>query len=550
MAVMSLLSCRKIDLESFVPEIPLLTIHEDIINVSNEGITAEIEIESNLPWRMTSDASWITVVEGNGLKTGKAKITISKNTIQEERSAILTVYIDNNTQRSIQVIQAAGAPLPNVFKHYYVKAAGSETNDGLSWENASSLHKALSSAAEGDIIHIAAGTYVPTLPLTGGAIEDVAFEINKNVTLIGGYPADAVEGDISQPEIHKTLLSGNNQAYHVVVVHAERIEGVQVLLSGLTIANGKATGTGSVNAGGTNVSRNYAGGLYVAKSLVEVENCSISSNNATNAGAVFIAGNAQLSIKNSTVSGNSATGNAGSIWNSDGTLYLYNSDVSNNTATGIAAGLYAINTTKQVYNYVYNTTIANNQSGMRCAVFARQNAIFYLVNSTVYGNTSNTGASGLVTHASGSEINVINSTIANNTSTSGEGNALNILATGGSIRLHNSIAIHNGSNASIAASSEIKYQASIFDQVLYDEDGHQTTLVDDTNNLLKSFDSYGALGYTAPLSNTNTSAHIHGLTNLQLEVLFNNLSLDMSYYLIDQNNKSRTNRKAMGAAIE
>lgn len=550
MALVSLFSCRKVELKSFVPETPILSINDDVINVSNEAITAEIEIESNLPWRMISDASWITIVEGNGLKTGRAKITIAKNTALEERSALLTVYIDNNTQRTIQVVQEAGDPLPIVFKEYYVKTSGNDANDGLSWDNAISLHKALSIAEARDVIHIAAGTYVPTQPLTGGTTADMSFEINRNIKLIGGYPANATTGDLPLPESNVTLLSGNNQAYHVLVVHAEPIDGVQVLISGITIADGNAVGTGSVNAGGTTVARNYAGGLYVAKSVVKVENCRINSNNAANAGAIFITNGAQLSLEKTSVNGNSATGNGGSIWNGDGTLYLYDSEVSNNTATGIAAGLYAINTAKPVYNYIYNSTIANNRSSMRCAVFARQNAVFYLVNSTVYGNTSNTGASGLVTHASGSEINVINSTIANNSSTTGEGNALNILATGGAIRLHNSLAINNGTNSSMAASSEIKYHASILDQTVYDKNGLQTSLTVDPSNLLKPFAAYGALGHTAPLLNNNSNAHTQGLTNLQLEVLFHTLGLDRAYHLIDQNNKNRANKTAIGAAIE
>lgn len=550
LALICLFSCRKIDLQSFTPETPVLSTNTNSLNVPNQVTAVEIEVEANLPWRLVSNVDWISIVEGSGLKSGRAKISVAKNSLLVSRTGTLTLYIDDTAKRSITVTQEAGDPIPVIVKQYYVKSTGNDTNDGLSWNKAINLHKALSLANEGDIIHIASGIYTPSVPLTGGTSADNSFEVSKNIKIIGGYPTNAVDGDNPNPTVNPTILSGNNTAYHVLAIYADKITGAKVSINGVTIRDGNATGSGTLSVNGVSLARNYAGGILASRADIELNNCIVTNNSATNSGAIFITNDAQLTLKNTKVISNSATGNGGAIWNDGANLYLYNSEVSSNTAGGVAAGLYAYHASKKMYNYVYNSTIANNQALQRSAIYARQNAIFYLVNSTIYGNTSSNGATALSTHAAGSEINVISSTVSNNTSTSGTGDAMTTLATGGPIRVYNSIVINNGATPTNKAGNEISFQSSILDAAVYDNNGNLSSSVADPSALVKPYANYGALGNSTPLLNNGSVAHTSGMVNTQLEILFNNLSLDKTYYLIDQNNKNRTNKAAMGAAIE
>jgi hypothetical protein len=552
LAMISLLSCRKIDRESFVPETPKLSTDSEMMTVANGSSTIEINVESNLPWRMISNTSWITIVEGSGLKSGKAKVTIAKNALLENRIGTLTLYIDDSTKQIITITQDAGLPVPVVVNEFYVKTTGSETNDGLSWNNATTLHKALSISDEGDIIHVAAGVYVPSTPVTGGAAADISFEISKNVKIIGGYPANATSGSVATPETNKTILSGNSMAYHVMLICASKIPDLKVSINGVTVTKGNASATASsLTINGITFARNYAGGIIIGKSTVELNNCIVSENNSNaNCGGIYMKDDAILTLNSSKVVTNTVTGNGGGIWNDGSTLYLFNSEISNNTATGVAGGVYAIHSgTKPTYNYIYNSTIAQNHTNTNStAVYARKNSIFYIVNSTIYGNTSNGTAAGLRTNEASSEINLINSTVANNIGGTGtSGNGLTSTASR-PINVYNSIVVNNGDIQSSGA--DIKFLSSILGSDIFDYNGNKLVTSVDPTNLIKPFANYGALGASAPLLTNNSAAHINGMTNLQLEILFNNLNLNKSYYLIDQNSKSRVSKSAMGAAIE
>lgn len=83
----------------------------------------------------------------------------------------------------------AAASASDLATHYYVKTDGSADKDGLTWETATTLANAIDQAMNGDVIHVAAGSYVPSVPLTGMKTAlDNTFEIHSNFSMIGGYP--------------------------------------------------------------------------------------------------------------------------------------------------------------------------------------------------------------------------------------------------------------------------------------------------------------------------------------------------------------------------
>ena len=85
----------------------------------------------------------------------------------------------------------------NNGSEWYVSAAGSNKNDGKSPETPlKNVQKALDQAADGDLILVAEGNYT-------GTLDQGFIEINKYVSLVGGYSQDFSERD---PYSYKTYI--------------------------------------------------------------------------------------------------------------------------------------------------------------------------------------------------------------------------------------------------------------------------------------------------------------------------------------------------------
>ena len=99
-------------------------------------------------------------------------------------------------------------------KYYYVKTERHGTGDGSNWENAMNgedLTTYLPLAPDGSTFYVAEGSYKPECD------EDYCtFTINSNVTVRGGYPADAKTGDLSDPKKYKTVFDGDKNGDNVI----------------------------------------------------------------------------------------------------------------------------------------------------------------------------------------------------------------------------------------------------------------------------------------------------------------------------------------------
>jgi hypothetical protein len=130
--------------------------------------------------------------------------------------------------RAIAVLAAAiNLPLPaQTFVDVNAPAGG----NGLSWATAyASLQQALTAAAPGAAIWVAAGTY------PGG------FVVPSNVMLLGGFRAGATRADQARPSDYPTILDGQNTARVVQL-------GNNSTLDGFVVTNGNAPAPGGGGA--------------------------------------------------------------------------------------------------------------------------------------------------------------------------------------------------------------------------------------------------------------------------------------------------------------
>jgi hypothetical protein len=568
-----LASCSKVELESFTPQIPVISFDQAEVRIGNEADTMEIAVDANLPWRIKTDANWLTLIKGNGHAGEKATIAIQRNRVVTERSAKIIAYITNDSQSELMLIQAAGDPLPDVTRHFYVKTTGLVTNDGLSWANATTLDIALENAVANDVIHIAKGTYVPTKMITGGTVaQDVTFEITENVNIIGGYPEDATTGATANAALNETILSGqlsSGQAYHVVAITAIPETGKKVNINGISIKNGRAhTAATNIPINGINVSKGHGGGVIVAGSTVEFNNVQITNNSSgLHAAGMFITGIANVTFKNSKIANNTGvaeTSNGGGIWNDGSYLYMYDSEVSGNRTGGVGGGLYAINTARTSFNYLFNVSINDNAVGATgvasrtgAGIYAREKSKFVIVNSTIYGNNNNgtAGGAGISVYGAAT-VDLISSTISGNIA--GAGNAAvgggsgiynNPSPAGNIVNIYNSIVSGNTGSAKEVGGVHTSVSSVLGAEILNANGDVVSGQTFDASTAFSVFANYGGYAKSLPLTNSAAAAITVGMSTLQLQVLASNLTLADTYLVLDQNNKSRSGKTVIGAAL-
>ncbi len=272
---------------------------------------------------------------------------------------------------------------------WYVTTSGTDGADGYSWTTATTLSNALAKAVDGDVIRVAAGTYVPDTFISGKVVtkgetdntvaEEVttatgeaqkAFIVDKNVTLLGGYPADG--GEEADPETNETVLSGNDVTNHVVVVCAPKVTGKAVKMSGFTVSGASSNqteDTGIWQINGT-VLDDYTGAMAVVGTSLSLESMIFTGNNTENASAIYGA-NSVVDIRNCVFTGNAASSN-GTVWFSDGSeLTFADSEISKNTAAN-ASGLYLyLSSDKTMKANVSDVKITENTSSDSGAVYLR-----------------------------------------------------------------------------------------------------------------------------------------------------------------------------------
>lgn len=562
--VSTIMSCEEDkSLESFDPLTPELSFNKESIDVSKLGGDESVSITSNLPWRAKTNASWITLSSENALGDGILNFSVVRNRTTEERRGEIILSITNEYSKKITVVQEA-SDASDLITNYYVTTTGIDSNDGLSWSSPISLSKAFDEMGSGDVIHIAAGTYAPLNKLTGGTDEgDITFEIHSNVTIIGGYPENAVEGATPDPQNNKTILSGENRCYHVLTITAPVETGKKVVVEGVTIKNGLTAASGSVSVGGVTYSRSNGGGISIGKSVAEFVNCAITDNTSnSHAAGIYVHNGAIVKFINSDITDNkgiSTNGsNGGGLFNESSTVYLINCNVLRNSVTGVAGGLYSYSAGTLTYMYVFNSTIANNTntagtntSRRGGGYYAREFTRAYIVNSTFTGNTGGLGAGISIYGASGktSEVYLISSTVTGNSSIGAIG-GVEVLANT-TLNSHNSIISGNTSgsgNTDLLRTGAVNLAYSIEGAKILNASGADSGQVFDPATMLSPIADNGGRTQTCMLSSSSPAAQL-GMNDTDLKNLglTFNPAIDASVMTFDQRGESRSGKTAIGA---
>lgn len=300
-------------------------------------------------------------------------------------------------------------------KIYYVSSQATDTGDGSSWANATTLTKALDKAVAGDQIWVQGFD-----TLTGGNLyvaPKEGFAVKSGVQLYGGFAG--TESRLSQRVTlgklyqlkYRSVLSGDIQkndtvgsvdlifpangtrsdnATHVLSVNLDPTQAsgnnntYPTVINGFSIGNGQAAGTGDAGKGG---------GIYVygdnsKGGVFRIERCFLISNYATQGGAVYVSSEVQNvnngeSLINQCVIYNNAAGERAAVENQGGGIYLageatvVNTSIFNNGNGGVRLSSGS---------KVVNATIARN-TGAGVDMTAGGLGDAHVYNSIIWGNT-------------------------------------------------------------------------------------------------------------------------------------------------------------------
>lgn len=459
--------------------------------------------------------------------------------------------------------------------NYYVKTTGSASNSGTSWSDPLTLDAALSIAqqATDDVIHIAAGVYTPTELIvteteTPTTDRDKTFEISENITLIGGYPEDATAESQPNSKVNETILSGDlgggTKVYHTLVITAPPVEGQKVTISGITIKNGQADGSGTVAATNNNfkIGRGLAGGVCVIKSTAEFNDCNIQDNSGNMASAFSTLSYADVTFNRCDIFNNTTNGNGTVYVNSPyetmpetalPTLTLNETNIYNNSISGTGAGLY----TYQYCNvYIINSAIYNNLASTNghAGAYLRQGAQGYMINSTVYGNDA-TGRGGVFLYSTAGKttsFDIISSTITANKGANTGG--LELSANGSTSKIYNTI-ISGNADASkefrpLSGSSHTIVNSITSDKVFDNTGSVIAELTFDKANI-KELANNGGKTMSCMIEKNGNPAITGGMTSAQLTKVGAALNPSVAAAIIakDQLGNDRTTT-IMGAIVD
>lgn len=322
-------------------------------------------------------------------------------------------YNDEGGLKSSKVISETLEFDANSFpRAWYIKADASADAKGLTWETATTLDNALKTALPGSVLHLAAGTYNPTVAqkyvigdgdaATEAPAQDEfkSFLVDKNISIIGGYPANAATGAVADASANKTILDGDGKAYHTLVIGAEKVPGEKVVLEGFTVKGGNtsADAVGSLPCNGVNLAGQNGGGVVLINSAVDMKNVTVTGNKAESFAGLYCTG-CDINMTGCAIdNNNSITNVGGAYFTTDTKLVMDGCSISGNTAGVLAGGLELHVPAGEAMEvefkntHIDNNTAAGNAGGAYITDGSGENLMkVAFTNCSFNGNSGNMG---------------------------------------------------------------------------------------------------------------------------------------------------------------
>lgn len=345
----------------------IISIEPDKYNLSlndvlNLKVSTELPVKEYSLWK-------------NGVLISKQKENIFE--IKESEIGIYQYSIGVIFEDGVNVCNSISVQFHHFAKRFFVSPTGSNSNGGISWDNAfASVQKAIdaafasSSSEEIVQVWVAAGTYK----------EDTPIIMRNNVEIYGGF--DGTETKIEDRKSENiTILSGNG-THRVIVNYYSSSNPLtnSAKLDSVTITEGVASGESPENNGGgiynyyaspvfSNciITKNSArcGSISNCRSNPLFENCIVSENISSYGGGFHNYGASLPTIKNCEITLNKASYGAGIYNYNSSKPYIFNTKINSNIATYDGGGIY--NTTEAnmtLEKCIISENIAKNGGGI------------------------------------------------------------------------------------------------------------------------------------------------------------------------------------------
>ena len=403
------------------------------IAVGKTGGEFKGSFKSNLPWVAESLVDWIEITsDKRGMGgNGETELTfnVTRNTTLRSRTGQIRVSITSDAEACIKVVQEPSLP-EDLGNEWFIKPGA--TGKGTSWKDATDLGEALKACVTADKLYLAAGTYTPTQYAGGSSDADKTFLLTQNVRIYGGYPENPKAGDVADPAVNKTILSGDEESTsHVFVIAAPKDPDYSIQINGITVRGGCNTSTsaGTNKLNGEYFYTGYGAGVYVLGSKVKFTNCFIKDNKSAKfACGMFSTNNSYVEMEHCEITDNMVKdGNAAGIHNA-GTMILRNCGIRRNgcTKNSLVGGFYNYDLDKKLNTakaYLYSCEFENNSGSTNWKrvsnFYGRENSFSVIVNTTFYGTDA--GNAPIAIYGEGvtdTEAYIISCTVAGNKSSS------------------------------------------------------------------------------------------------------------------------------------
>lgn len=236
--------------------------------------------------------------------------------------------------------------IPSLTAQIYVRAGATGKADGTSWQNAYPLlQNALAAAAEGETLHLGAGTYF-TDP--NQVDTTLSFIVDRNMILLGGFAGTGANPDERDPTTHLTILSGDLNGDDLAGdLDTNRTDNaVHVLKIASAVTNAAMLDGLIIQGGVADMEADSTGGGILMVGTPRLRNCTIRENMALLDGGGIssqpnVASGEQLIIENCRFENNRAL-NIGAGMYSETTVLLTNCTFQNNRSEDDGGGLYLV----------------------------------------------------------------------------------------------------------------------------------------------------------------------------------------------------------------